>query len=169
MDTGRALTGTCNSRGVRYYKPYHGCTNRYQVNADLIERRVLNEFFQALGSQKGLRDAVYSGNSIGKEAERLQDELRLHKQEFSRVEARIEKMITSLENCEGDVGGPATADSASNGEGNSPAHIKTSLMGPNLSVLVSNHSLLLGTWQGVFLCEFDGPRTRKVHLKLMAG
>jgi secondary thiamine-phosphate synthase enzyme len=54
-------------------------------------------------------------------------------------------------------------------EGNSPAHIKTSLMGPNLSVLVSNRSLLLGTWQGVFLCEFDGPRTRKVHLKIMAG
>jgi secondary thiamine-phosphate synthase enzyme len=54
-------------------------------------------------------------------------------------------------------------------EGNSPAHIKTSLMGPQLTVLVSNGSLLLGTWQGVFLSEFDGPRTRKVHLKIMAG
>jgi secondary thiamine-phosphate synthase enzyme len=54
-------------------------------------------------------------------------------------------------------------------EGNSPAHIKSSLMGPNLSVIVSNRSLLLGTWQGVYLCEFDGPRTRKVHLKIMAG
>jgi secondary thiamine-phosphate synthase enzyme len=54
-------------------------------------------------------------------------------------------------------------------EGNSPAHIKASLMGPNLAVLVSNRSLLLGTWQGVYLCEFDGPRTRKVHIKIMAG
>ncbi len=54
-------------------------------------------------------------------------------------------------------------------EGNSPAHIKASLMGPQLTVLVSNGNLLLGTWQGVFLCEFDGPRTRKVHLKIMAG
>ena len=54
-------------------------------------------------------------------------------------------------------------------EGNSPAHIKASLMGPQLTVLVSNGKLLLGTWQGVFLCEFDGPRTRKVHLKIMAG
>ena len=54
-------------------------------------------------------------------------------------------------------------------EGNSPAHIKASLMGAQLTVLVSNGSLLLGTWQGVFLCEFDGPRTRKVHLKIMAG
>jgi secondary thiamine-phosphate synthase enzyme len=54
-------------------------------------------------------------------------------------------------------------------EGNSPAHVKASLMGPQLTVLVSNGSLFLGTWQGVFLCEFDGPRTRKVHIKIMAG
>ena len=54
-------------------------------------------------------------------------------------------------------------------EGNSPAHIKTSLMGPSLTVLVSRGALLLGTWQGVFLCEFDGPRTRRVHIKIMAG
>jgi secondary thiamine-phosphate synthase enzyme len=54
-------------------------------------------------------------------------------------------------------------------EGNSPAHIKASLMGAQLTVLVSRGSLVLGTWQGVFLCEFDGPRTRKVHIKIMAG
>jgi secondary thiamine-phosphate synthase enzyme len=54
-------------------------------------------------------------------------------------------------------------------EGNSPAHIKASLMGPHLTVLVSRHRLVLGTWQGIFLCEFDGPRTRKVHIKIMAG
>jgi secondary thiamine-phosphate synthase enzyme len=57
----------------------------------------------------------------------------------------------------------------SHGEGNSPAHIKASLMGSDLTVLVSQGSLLLGTWQGVYLCEFDGPRTRKVHIKIMAG
>jgi secondary thiamine-phosphate synthase enzyme len=55
------------------------------------------------------------------------------------------------------------------GEGNSPAHIKTSLMGPNLTILVSKQSLILGTWQGIYLCEFDGPRTRKVYIKIMAG
>jgi secondary thiamine-phosphate synthase enzyme len=54
-------------------------------------------------------------------------------------------------------------------EGNSPAHIKASLMGPQLTVLVANGNLLLGTWQGIFLCEFDGPRTRKVQVKIMAG
>lgn len=54
-------------------------------------------------------------------------------------------------------------------EGNSPAHIKASLMGPQLTVLVSHGRLLLGTWQGIYLTEFDGPRTRKVHIKIMAG
>jgi len=54
-------------------------------------------------------------------------------------------------------------------EGNSPAHLKASLMGPQLTVLVSRKSLVLGTWQGIYLCEFDGPRTRKVHLKIMGG
>jgi secondary thiamine-phosphate synthase enzyme len=54
-------------------------------------------------------------------------------------------------------------------EGNSPAHIKACLMGPQLTVLVSQGRLLLGTWQGIYFCEFDGPRTRKVHIKIMAG
>ena len=53
-------------------------------------------------------------------------------------------------------------------EGNSPAHIKASLMGPQLTVLVQNCRLVLGTWQGIFLCEFDGPRTRKVYSKITA-
>jgi secondary thiamine-phosphate synthase enzyme len=54
-------------------------------------------------------------------------------------------------------------------EGNSPAHIKASLMGPQLTVLVSRGRLLLGTWQGIFFCEFDGPRHRRVHVKVTAG
>ncbi len=54
-------------------------------------------------------------------------------------------------------------------EGNSPAHIKASLMGPQVSVIVSGGRLLLGTWQGIFFCEFDGPRSRRVHVKVCAG
>ena len=53
-------------------------------------------------------------------------------------------------------------------EGNSPAHIKASLVGPQLTVLVSRGRLVLGTWQGIFFCEFDGPRTRRVHVKVTA-
>jgi secondary thiamine-phosphate synthase enzyme len=54
-------------------------------------------------------------------------------------------------------------------EGNSPAHIKASLMGPQFTVFVSGGRLLLGTWQGIYFCEFDGPRHRKVHVKVTEG
>lgn len=53
-------------------------------------------------------------------------------------------------------------------EGNSPAHVKASLIGPQLTVLVSGGRLILGTWQGIYFCEFDGPRTRRLHLKITA-
>ena len=52
-------------------------------------------------------------------------------------------------------------------EGNSPAHIKTSLVGSSLTLFVEEGKLLLGTWQGVFLAEFDGPRRRRVLVKLL--
>ena len=55
------------------------------------------------------------------------------------------------------------------GEGNSPAHIKASLMGPQLTVFVSQGKLLLGTWQGIYFCEFDGPRHRRVYIKVTEG
>jgi secondary thiamine-phosphate synthase enzyme len=53
-------------------------------------------------------------------------------------------------------------------EGNAPAHIKASVIGPQLTVLVSGGRLVLGTWQGIFFCEFDGPRSRRLHLKVVA-
>jgi secondary thiamine-phosphate synthase enzyme len=52
-------------------------------------------------------------------------------------------------------------------EGNSPAHIKASLLGFSQAVFVESGRLVLGTWQGIFLCEFDGPRNRKVHVKTL--
>lgn len=53
-------------------------------------------------------------------------------------------------------------------EGNSPAHVKTTLAGPSLTVFLSGGRMVLGTWQGIFLCEFDGPRTRRVLVKAVA-
>ena len=50
-------------------------------------------------------------------------------------------------------------------EGNADSHIKASLMGSSVTVIVENGRLLLGTWQKIFFCEFDGPRSRKVHIK----
>jgi len=50
-------------------------------------------------------------------------------------------------------------------EGNSPAHVKASLVGSSINLIVEEGRLSLGTWQGVFFCEFDGPRKRKVFIK----
>jgi secondary thiamine-phosphate synthase enzyme len=55
------------------------------------------------------------------------------------------------------------------GEGNSPAHLKSSLVGASQMVPIERGELVLGRWQGIYLCEFDGPRTRKVHVKTTAG
>jgi secondary thiamine-phosphate synthase enzyme len=54
-------------------------------------------------------------------------------------------------------------------EGNSASHLKASLMGSSVIVPVEDGELALGTWQGVFLCEFDGPRSRRVQMRLMKG
>jgi secondary thiamine-phosphate synthase enzyme len=52
-------------------------------------------------------------------------------------------------------------------EGNSPAHIKSSIIGASEVIAVEGGRLKLGTWQGVFFCEFDGPRSRKVQIRLL--
>jgi secondary thiamine-phosphate synthase enzyme len=51
-------------------------------------------------------------------------------------------------------------------EGNADSHIKTALTGSTISVIVENGRLVLGTWQKVFFCEFDGPRSRQVYIKI---
>jgi secondary thiamine-phosphate synthase enzyme len=55
------------------------------------------------------------------------------------------------------------------GEGNSDAHMKTAMAGTSATMIVQNGDLLLGTWQGVFFCEFDGPRTRSCYIKTVDG
>jgi len=52
-------------------------------------------------------------------------------------------------------------------EGNSAAHIKASIIGSSVNIPVKNNNLLLGTWQGICFCEFDGPRTRKYFVKII--
>ena len=54
-------------------------------------------------------------------------------------------------------------------EGNSPAHVKSTVVGASEMVAVENGSLVLGTWQGIFFCEFDGPRNRKIHVRFLKG
>lgn len=55
------------------------------------------------------------------------------------------------------------------GEGNSAAHIKSTLVGAGETLLIENGEPVLGAWQGIYFCEFDGPRRRKLHLKVMEG
>jgi secondary thiamine-phosphate synthase enzyme len=50
-------------------------------------------------------------------------------------------------------------------EGNSAAHVKATLVGASETIMISNGSLVLGTWQAIYLCEFDGPRSRKVYVE----
>jgi len=53
-------------------------------------------------------------------------------------------------------------------EGNADAHIKAAIIGSSRTVFIENNEILLGTWQGIFFCEFDGPRHRKVFIKIIA-
>jgi secondary thiamine-phosphate synthase enzyme len=55
------------------------------------------------------------------------------------------------------------------GEGNSDAHVKTALVGPSITIIVEGGELVLGTWQGIYFCEFDGPRQRECHVKVVKG
>jgi secondary thiamine-phosphate synthase enzyme len=54
-------------------------------------------------------------------------------------------------------------------EGNSDAHLKASLFGSSENIIIENGKLILGTWQSVYFCEFDGPRTRKLYIKVTSS
>jgi len=54
-------------------------------------------------------------------------------------------------------------------EGNSAAHLKASAVGSSVTIIVDNGKPLLGTWQGVYFCEFDPPRSRKFYVKILEG
>jgi len=53
-------------------------------------------------------------------------------------------------------------------EGNSPAHVKACLIGSSVNIIIEKGELSLGTWQGIFFCEFDGPRNRRVYMKVFS-
>lgn len=72
------------------------------------------------------------------------------------IEAKLNRMIPKVE----DYTHP---------EGNSDSHIKSSLIGTALTLIVEKGSLVLGTWQGIYFCEFDGPRDRMIYIKTIEG
>ena len=71
--------------------------------------------------------------------------------------------ITINENADPDV----PRDIIAHMEGNSAAHVKSTFVGSSQVVLIENSRLVLGTWQSIFFCEFDGPRTRKILIKVI--
>ncbi len=75
-------------------------------------------------------------------------------------------LLLALENA---VGNEAVQNGYHHSEGNSDAHVKTVITGASQLIPFSSGRLLLGTWQAIYLCEFDGPRTRQVMLHVMAG
>lgn len=64
---------------------------------------------------------------------------------------------------------PKNAPGYRHAEENSDSHVKASLMGSSCHVLIENGRLVLGRWQGIYFCEFDGPRRRTVHLQIQGG
>ncbi|HIJ59763.1 MAG TPA: YjbQ family protein [Nitrospirae bacterium] len=76
------------------------------------------------------------------------------------VKGDILRMLNKLVPYDGDY---------SHAEGNSPAHIKSTLTGVSLFVIIKEGKLVLGTWQSIFFCEFDGPRHRKAIIKIVKG
>jgi secondary thiamine-phosphate synthase enzyme len=86
-------------------------------------------------------------------------------QENADPDVRVD-LLLALENA---VPARASRGTYRHAEGNSAAHTKASLVGSSATLIVQRGELLLGTWQGVYLCEFDGPRARTVQLKVIAG
>ncbi|MBM3706170.1 MAG: YjbQ family protein [Actinobacteria bacterium] len=58
-------------------------------------------------------------------------------------------------------------DNYTHSEGNSDAHIKSSFFGPTINLMIDNGKIILGLWQCVYFCEFDGPRSRKLFIKII--
>ncbi len=95
-ETGKSLSGTCNSMGVRYYKPYHGCTNRYSINADVLERAIIEDLFVALGSKVSLQAAVFDGHPLGKVADNIRKDLEAKQDELKSAETQIGNYLTAI-------------------------------------------------------------------------
>ncbi|MFA9559093.1 secondary thiamine-phosphate synthase enzyme YjbQ [Evansella sp. AB-rgal1] len=64
---------------------------------------------------------------------------------------------------------PWTHEKYLHGEGNSASHLKASTVGSSQAIIINNGNLILGTWQGIYFCEFDGPRMRNVYFKIIEG
>jgi secondary thiamine-phosphate synthase enzyme len=124
---------------------------RTGTRSELIE---ITDRLQAVVDRKGIRDGVLVAQSLHTTAALTVNE-NADPDGPRDLVAKLERLI------------PQRESFYHHAEGNSDSHLKTSFFGPSLTVLVREGRLVLGRWQGVFLCEFDGPRERRVAVQLL--
>ncbi len=101
-DTGYALTGTPNAKGKRYYKPYQGNNaHRYMINADILEKAVLQGFSESLKCTQSFQEAIFEGNPVGNVAEELKEKEDNLRKELKSVEKKIMRFIKTIEYFDG--------------------------------------------------------------------
>lgn len=96
--SGNALTGYVNHCKTRYYRPYQGIRKPegYNINAEILEKAVLEELFLTLGSKDSLQQAVFGGNPLGKVADKIKEDLQSKRDELTQVERQLEGYVTAI-------------------------------------------------------------------------
>jgi secondary thiamine-phosphate synthase enzyme len=131
----------------------HTLRLRTTQRAQLLEiTRELEEVVRASGVQDGIVVAQSLHTTAGLTINENADPDVVHD-----LRAKVERLV------------PREESFYRHAEGNSDSHLKTSLFGPSLTIIVSGGKLVLGRWQGVYFCEWDGPRERQVAVQILAG
>jgi site-specific DNA recombinase len=100
-NSGYALTGTPNGKGVRYYRTYRGIDNPYMVNADVIENSVIETLFEALSNNNQLIKSVFDGNPVSKVSDELIKRRAVYEKELKSTNNRISNITTAIKNYNG--------------------------------------------------------------------
>ncbi|MGZ3608410.1 MAG: hypothetical protein ACXU9J_10875, partial [Syntrophales bacterium] len=102
METGYTLSGTPNSEGKGYYRPHSSRSNRYMINADVIEHAVLDILFKTLGRNKDLFDAVFDGAPMKEVIDKLAREKDTYKTQLSDIDRKIKNYTKAIREYEGE-------------------------------------------------------------------
>lgn len=102
VDSGYALTGTANKKGQRYYRPYKGKDFQYSINADVLENAVLEVLFEVLSNKKKLREAIFDGNPIANEIEKIRRKITQTEKELKSVDAKLRNFDKAIGTYQGE-------------------------------------------------------------------
>ncbi len=101
FDSGRALTGTANCRGQRYYKPYGINGHRYQINADVLESAILNELFEIISCKHSFIESVFIHNPTNRIREELSQKKQNKHKQLTSIEKKIANIMKFIEEADG--------------------------------------------------------------------